>query len=70
MAVVLYAVYAWRNPTVTTSRMALHHLLYFAASFVWLAVFPLGYQVFLYVVPLVGIALSFGLALFLRWATR
>ena len=66
VAVVLYALYAWRAPALPTARAAWHHGAFFAVCFGWLLFSPHGYNVFLCVVPLVGIPLSFGLARLLR----
>lgn len=65
-AVVLYAVFAWRTRGLTRARVLLHHGLYFAACFVWLAVFPAGYQVYAFAVPLIGIPVSLAVGLLLR----
>jgi hypothetical protein len=65
-AVALYAVHAWRALGLTARRVALHHLVYSGACLGWLAVFPAGYQVYAFAVPLVGIGVSLALGLLLR----
>ncbi len=65
-AVVLYARHAFGAEELTARRVVHHHLAYFAACFVWLLVFPAGYQVYAFVVPLLGIPASLAVGLLLR----